>query len=178
MDTEKFLNHVTGQIQEAQLKLGFVREEIRLYYPASSLCRLLQIEYREGRELAELLEEEPSLADTALGKINFSLRKDNRIEVRVSREGVEYVRREIPVPPFLERVIRLFGENHHLTIEEICACFGEFNPAFVCKKMEPDADFDYVLYFPDGKPDIWYYCVRMEMGHTIYHRFLKEDLTL
>ena len=31
------------------------------------------------------------------------------------------------------------------------------------------------LYFPDKKPDEWYYCIRMEMGHTIYHRFIEED---
>ena len=41
--------------------------------------------------------------------------------------------------------------------------------------MEPGTDFDYVLYFPDKKPDEWYYCIRMEMGHTIYHRFIEED---
>ena len=36
-------------------------------------------------------------------------------------------------------------------------------------------DFDYVLYFQDEEIDPYYYCIKMEMGHTVYHRFIKED---
>lgn len=72
-------------------------------------------------------------------------------------------------------LIKLFQENHHLTIEELCKFFAQFNVEYICREMEPGADFDYVLYFPDQRPDAWYYCIRMEMGHTIYHRFTKED---
>lgn len=25
------------------------------------------------------------------------------------------------------------------------------------------------LYFPDHNPDSWYYCIKTEMEHTIYH---------
>ena len=97
------------------------------------------------------------------------------MEVCISPDGAEYVHKFVPDPPFLTSLIRLFQEKHYLTIEEIRACFERFNPNFVCEKMAPDTDFDYVLYFPDHKPDSWYYCVRMEMGHTIYHRFTEAD---
>ena len=82
---------------------------------------------------------------------------------------------KIPNPPFLTCIIELFQKKHDLTIEEICDCFARFNRHYVCEKMKPGMDFDYVLYFTDKKPDPWYYCVRMEMGHTIYHRFTEED---
>ena len=36
-------------------------------------------------------------------------------------------------------------------------------------------DFDYAVYFDDAEYDAYYYCIKMEMGHTIYHRFTKED---
>ena len=75
-------------------------------------------------------------------------------------------------------VIAMFQDNHHLTIEEICRAFAQFNENYVCEEMQPGTDFDYVLYFPEGKPDAWYYCIHMEMGHTIYHRFTEEDYKL
>ncbi len=42
----------------------------------------------------------------------------------------------------------------------------------------PLTDFDYVLYYCNREIDEYYYCVKMEMGHTIYHRFTKEDYEL
>ena len=175
MNIEEFLENIIEQIKEAQLKLGFAKEVIRLYFPISSLCNLLQVEEQSGEVLLAQLEREKALVDSALGEIRFSLCKENRMEVCVSPEGASYVHEQIPDPPFLAGIIKLFGENHHLTIEEICACFAQFNQNYVCEKMKPGTDFDYVLYFQDRTPDAWYYCIRMEMGHTIYHRFTEED---
>ena len=53
MDKIKFHENLIDQIKEAQLKLGFAKETIRLYYPAASLCRLLNIECQSGEELVE-----------------------------------------------------------------------------------------------------------------------------
>ena len=174
MKTDKLIENVTEQIKEAQLKLGFAREVIRLYFPIDSLCRLLQMEYCCGQELLAILESDKEFEDTVLGRIRFFL-CGNRIEVRISPEGADYVHRQVPDPPFLVSIIQLFRENHTLTIEEICGCFQRFDSHYVCERMEPGTDFDYVLYFADHHPDPWYYCIKMEMGHTIYHRFTKED---
>lgn len=175
MNTEKFRENIIEQIKEAQLKLGFANEVIRLYFPVSSLCMLLEMEEQSGEKLLAYLKEEEQLTNTALGKICFSLCKGNRMEVCIPPEGAVYVHEKVPDPPFLSYIIQLFQENHHLKIEEICGCFAKFNGNYVCEKMAPGADFDYVLYFPDQTPDAWYYCIRMEMGHTIYHRFTEED---
>ena len=77
--------------------------------------------------------------------------------------------------PFLKAIVELFAHHHSLTIEEICACFAQFDKAYHCEKMTPGTDFDYAVYFDDAEYDAYYYCVKMEMGHTIYHRFTKED---
>ena len=90
-------------------------------------------------------------------------------------EEAEYVAGEIPDPPFLKAIVELFAHHHSLTIEEICACFAQFDKAYHCEKMTPGTDFDYAVYFDDAEYDAYYYCVKMEMGHTIYHRFTKED---
>lgn len=175
MNTERFLDNITEQIKEAQLKLGFAREVSRLYFPAASLNILLDTDCKNAEEMLACLQQEPVLENSALGALSFTLCKGERIEVCIPPKGAEYVHEQIADPPFLKNIVELFSQNHHLTLEEIRACFAAYNKEYVCQKMEPGTDFDYVLYFPDKKPDEWYYCIRMEMGHTIYHRFIEED---
>lgn len=174
METGRLVENITGQIKEIQFKLGFTREVIRLYYPVESMCRLLGTEYRSGEELLKALGQEKDLFNTGLGSLQFALAKD-RIEVCIPIQGAVYVHEQIPDPPFLVGLIALFQEKHDLTCRELCGYFEKTGKEFVCKQMEPGAEFDYVLYFPEGEPDGWFYCVRMEMGHTVYHRFSRED---
>lgn len=173
MDKERLIENITEQIKEAQLKLGYTKESIRLYFPDQSLCELLRMDCVSGSGLAYLLERE--FQDTILGKLTFAPCKGDRIEVCISAEGAAHVHEQVADPPFLAGIIELFRENHCLTIGEISAFFAKFSEHYVCEKMDPGMDFDYVLYFSDGHPDSWYYCVKIEMGHTIYHRFTEAD---
>lgn len=180
MESDLLLENIIEQIKEAQLKLGYAKEVIRLYYPVSSLCSLLKIKTVNGNELIGLLEQEKIFDDTKLGKLDFSLCAPERVEVQISEKGAAYVHEHVPDSPFLVSMIELFHHNHEedekpITIDAICACFKQFNENYICEKQKPGADFDYVLYFPDQKPDAWYYCVKFEMNHAIYHRFTKED---
>ena len=36
-------------------------------------------------------------------------------------------------------------------------------------------EFDYLVYFEDGEPDSFWYCITDEGCHMIYHRFSEED---
>ena len=36
-------------------------------------------------------------------------------------------------------------------------------------------DFDYVVYFQDGMPDDYRYCIKFEGCCVIYHRFTPKD---
>lgn len=67
MDKDRLIENLTEQIKEAQLKLGYAKEIIRLYFPVQSLCGLLQMEARSGKELVALLREEKEFEDTVLG---------------------------------------------------------------------------------------------------------------
>lgn len=178
MNKDSLIDNLTEQIKEAQLKLGYAEEAIRLYFPVRSMCALLQIEAKSGQELVALLKEEKGFEETVLGKVHFTLCRDERIEVCIPAAGAVYVHEQVPNPPFLESVIELFRNNHNLTIEELCECFAKFSEHYQCEKMEPEMDFDYVLFFPDHNPDSWYYCVKIEMEHTIYHRFTEADYNL
>jgi hypothetical protein len=189
MNVDRLIENIIDQIKEAQLKLGYAKEIIRLYFPVTSLMRLLEIDEGECAQMSKAskvvreddycwlideLSSDTRLCDGVLGHLEFSI-SDKRVEIMVPWEGVTYVHQHVPEPEFLKKIIELFSQNHHLKIEEICSCFQATGKQYVCKEMEPGTDFDYVLYFPDKVPDAWYYCVKMEMGHTIYHRFSEGD---
>lgn len=87
---------------------------------------------------------------------------------------MEYVHEQVPEPPFLKELIQLFREKHACTKEEITAVFEKFG-AYECRQMPDGMDFDYVIYFTDSSIDAYDYCIREEMGHTIYHRFARAD---
>lgn len=174
MKAEKLIQNIIDQIKEAQLKLGFARETMRLYFPVDSINAIMENNYSDSKELLNALEQDEKLKNSVLGNITFS-GHDGRIEVRIPPEGVVYVKTNVYDPLFLKKLLQLFENNHHLTIEEICECFASVDVHYRCSKMKPGSDFDYVLYFENKQIDPYYYCVKMEMGHTIYHRFVRAD---
>lgn len=174
MNSDKMIQNIIDQIKEAQIKLGYVKETVRLYYPTESLNRMLGTQAKDAEELLAFLENTAVFSDTVLGKLRFAVCK-GRIEVSIPPEGAKYVDREIPAPAFLIDIIKLFGENHHCGLADVCAVFEKYSKDYVCEKMPEGMDFDDVLYFCDGTIDAYYYCIKEEMGHTIYHRFTKED---
>lgn len=163
---EKLRENIEDQIMEAQIKLGFVKETMRFYYPLSSLRAICGTGDLNAEEMCRKLSD-------AFPEFSFQYMGE-RIGVRVPASYVEYIHKEKKAPVFLTRFIGLFLHNHHITLEQIREAFNE-SGGYACEKMPEDSDFDYVFYFLDPQVDEYYYCIRMEMGHTIYHRFLKSD---
>ena len=52
--------------------------------------------------------------------------------------------------------------------------FQQYSSHVILEKMA-DMDFDYLIYFADGQPDSYRYCLTKEGHHLIYHRYTKED---
>lgn len=173
---ERLLKNLIDQVKEAQIKLGYVKETMRFYYPVSSLNALLGTEIEDSETMLLHLQKEMK-QPTVLGMLLFHVH-EGRIEISVPSEGVEYVCQKVEKPEFLTDLIHLFERNHHCSIEDICELFRRYSNEFVCEKMPEGTDFDYVVHFLNGSVDEYYYCVKMEMGHTIYHRFMKEDYLL
>lgn len=175
MNIEQLQKNMIDQIKEAQIKLGYARETIRLYYPAESLQALLEVPGMEVERIAALLEQEYASGGSVLGRPEFRVHA-GRLEVGILPSGVEYVHQQVAEPAFLKDMIALFQKNHHCGIEEIRAVFEGYSSDYTCQKMPEGTDFDYVLYFTDRSIDEYAYCIKEEMGHTIYHRFTQADL--
>ena len=155
MRLEALIQNMTDQIKEAQLKLGYARETMRLYYPLSSLNAMLEIQETDIRELAKKIRHELEAKKEKMGDTQIRIHAD-RIVFTIPPDFVEYV------------------HKHACTKEEITAVFEKFG-AYECRQMPDGMDFDYVIYFTDSSIDAYDYCIREEMGHTIYHRFARAD---
>lgn len=166
------------QVKELQIKLGYARETVRLYYPLSSLEVLVgvsadQVDAEVSVDLIEILNTDPTLQSCGLCQVKFTLHK-SRVEVNIPPEGTEYVHHHVVASAFLADLIDLFQKHHHCEMTDIQMVFVRHG-SYVCEKMPEGTDFDYVMYFEDPAVDEYYYCIKMEMGHTIYHRFMRED---
>lgn len=177
INSQKFIQNITDQMIEAQIKLGYAKETLRFYYPVPSLNAILGIQAKNAAEMLEILEESGDFSESVLGTLHF-LRHGERIEVSVSPEGAEYVHKHAEKPAFLCELIELFRNPHSCSIDRIRAVFEKYDPLYVCQKMPEGTDFDYVFYFKDGRVDAYYYCIKQEMEHMIYHRFTREDYQL
>lgn len=169
-DYEVLYQNLIDVILESQIKIGYTDNPVGLYYPQATLCAMLgtETDYDGMERLLEGLPVQP------LGKIGVS-RKGSRWCLTVPAEGVRYVHEHVQDTGFLTDFIEfLRSRAHGLGIEDILAVFRRYSDCVVCREVQDD-EFDYLVYFADGKPDRYRYLISMEMGHASYHRFTPED---
>lgn len=176
MGYEKFEKNIIDMLIEQQLKLGFMEESVRLYYPLSSLSVLLDKcdtgtdSFTIDAAEAALREFKEEVKDR-LGEISFERKKD-RFCIVIPKEGGQYVHDHMPEKLFIKDLIELVA--HHCNIEEIIDLFNNNSDAVHIEEVS-DNDFKYLIYFEKGIPDDYYYCFNIEGEHVIYHRYTKKD---
>ncbi len=158
-------------IVEQQIKLGYRSETIRLYYPAGSINRILGTELAIA-DLQAVLDQFCRYVEPSLGRVGHT-NKGDRFCILVPPEGVDFVFREVWDRDFLTEFIDKI-RLHDCSMEDILGVFGRYSNHVVCEEM-PGEEFDYLVYFEDGKPDAYRYCIKFEDCHATYHRFTKED---
>lgn len=186
-------------IKEEQAKLGYYREDIRLYYPLSSLNHFLGTDVNadkmqkilegtgenvdetrnivEGKEAGSATAE-PIVAgmnarlSDKLGMVEVSHRGD-RFCFHIPPEGVEYVHENTKENEFIRELVNLVAK-HGCTINQIYELFTARSDRVGREKMD-NGEFDERIWFEDDADDPYYYCFKQEGGHMIYHRFLPED---
>jgi hypothetical protein len=158
-------------IQEQQIKIGYRNEIIRLYYPMESINNLLNIN-TDVAQLPEVLRTFCSFVTPRLGEVSFT-NKDTRFCFVIPEKGVNYAHESIEDRKFLRDFIGRISE-HDCTLEDILEIFYCYSSKVKCEKKEHN-EFDYLIYFEDGQPDSFLYCIKFEDHHAIYHRFTKAD---
>ena len=164
-------DNIIEVIKEEQIKIGYRSETIRLYYPIESICNLLGESYTVI-ELRKVLDQFCEFVKERLGIVEYS-NLETRFCFIIPPEGVDYVHEDIGENYFLKDFIEKISA-HDCSLDELLKIFHKYSDNVVCEKMN-NGEFDYLIYFKDGIPDAYRYCVKFEGCHIIYHRFTEAD---
>ncbi len=174
MKLDRLRNTLYEMMKEQQIKLGYVYETVRLYFPRTTLCNLLGISSinsdDELKKAIHLFKEE---VKDELGEVTVS-RKEDRFCISVSAKGSRYIHEHVMEDSFLVDLIELF-QQHNITIEDVKTVFDKTNMEYICEEQN-GVEFDYLIHFMDNKADPYYYCVKFDDGHASYHRFHEFDI--
>lgn len=172
-DYDRLHDYLCDVVLEEQIKLGYEKETIRFYSPSASIANILHLTDKSSKAVIQALEPFCAHVSDTLGTIEISKCSDERICFLIPAKGAEYVHENWDKNPFLEELIACFLK-HAITLEDVRRVFEKWSDTAECIHIGSD-EFDDVLYFADGKPDAYRYCVKFDAGHAFYHRFLKED---
>lgn len=162
---------ITGVICEQQIKLGYRREAVRIYYPLDSLNAILGTE----DSLMQMIEHLHDFSEYVLERIGeVEITSDGeRFCFVIPPSGSEYIHTHCASEPFLNELIEML-RRHDVNMDDIFSVFDKYSSKVHKEKVKTN-EFDYLLYFEDGKPDEYYYCFTEEGKHVTYHRFTKQD---
>lgn len=164
--------NIVSVIEEQQAKLGFDGNAVYLFYPLSSLNALLGTGL-DATAMQTTLEAFAVYCKERLGELVFSVR-DDRFTLVIPPKGSLYVQSQMNENPFIMRFVQLIS-THGTTIEAVCALFHAYSEHVHFERMLNNEEFDYLLYFEDGVPDAFIYCIKEEPMHMTYHRFTQKD---
>jgi hypothetical protein len=171
LDFSRLKENICEVITEEQIKLGYRKEVIRLYYPLKSLNRFLDADF-SCDEMEQALKGFCAEMRDSLGKTESS-HEGERFCFLFSPEVSEHIHTHRKpdgfLPDFIETVSR-----HGVSMEEVIALFRKYSDHVHVEKVN-HGEFDYLVYFEDGKPDKFRYCLTDEGCHIIYHRFTEDD---
>lgn len=163
--------NIIDSIEEQQLKLGYLKETVRLYYPLASLNRFLQVE-ASVEEMISLMQEFSEWSMKELGGIIVTNRGE-RFCIAVPPAGAERIHAHLEQEGFLADLIEAV-RVHGNTWEDVLAIFHKHSDSVHVQEMN-NGEFHYLVYFEDGKPDQYRYCIAVEGHHVTYHRYTKAD---
>lgn len=171
MDYHKLEQSLIDVVKEEQAKLGYRKEEIRLYYPLSSLNHFFGTE-ADVEEMAQMLTGFAEDTKDRLGNVQSS-HKGERFCFYIPEQGAEYVHEHMAENEFIRELVELV-RRHGCTMEEIQKLFTAQGKEIHTEQID-NGEFDLLIRFENDVEDPYYYCFKDEGCHIIYHRFLPED---
>jgi hypothetical protein len=171
MDYSTLEKNIIDILKEEQVKLGYRKEAVRLYYPLKSLNSFLNAEL-DTVGMCEALKGFCAYTKDKLGSVEFSNEGD-RFCIILPEEASEYVYENTEKTGFIYDFIDTVS-RHGVTMDEVIMQFKKYSDCVHVEKVS-HGEFDYLVYFEDGKPDDFKYCLTDEGCHIIYHRFTEAD---
>lgn len=165
--------NICDTIKEWQMKIGYQRERMQLYYKDSSLCSLLDVDLSlTGTALLKVLSGFSDYSKERLGECLFSC-KGSRFCIEVPEQGTLFVKVHCKDSCFLREFIDAVTKKG-VTLEEVKKVFSSYTKDFVWEDRRKD-DLGHVFFFKDDTIDKYVYCIEWDEFGTTYHRFTKKD---
>lgn len=172
MEYSRLYDSIISVTKESQIKLGYESVAFGINYVESSLLHLLG-DSCTPQELPEVLAQFTAQCSDTLGDVAFT-RTSSGYRLDIPATGVDYVHSLIDDNDFLVQFIGVI-RNYNSTIDDIVAVFRRYSDRVTVQQIENNDEFDYLIYFDDGVPDAYWYCIDTQDIGMTYHRFVKED---
>ncbi len=169
---EELEKNICYVIKEQHIKLGYSANSRWLYYPLSALNHMLGTDC-DAAGMEKVLEGFFDYAADRLGRGSVSY-KGERFCLQMDAKASEYVHENVPDEPFLVELVETFSK-HGITMEDVVAVFRRYSDKVRAEEADSD-EFDMLVWFEDGEPDPFVYCLADEMGHVTYHRMTMAEL--
>lgn len=166
MDLER---NICDTIKEWEIKIGYCRQNMELYYPESSLMELTGV---KKEELKEALNSFCRTVKEKLGDlVIYETREKGRYCIHIPAKGVEYVHKTVKENLFLPAFLKII-KTPSSTLLEAEIVFRSFDKNVLIEKRKED---EWAFWFSNEKIDPYVYFVEQDEFGLQYHRFTKQS---
>ena len=169
MNESRLEKNLCGVVLEMALKMGLTASPLSLNYPSSSLCRMLEV---SPAALPKALETFFAARAEMFDAVHVQAHEDGFC-LTIPAEGVVRILSRAPAADFLRDLIQT-AQAPGVTAEALVAAFRRHSRHVHVETVD-NGEFDWLVYFEDGVPDDFCYCIDAHDGFASYHRFSRED---
>lgn len=165
MNLQRLERHLTDMILEAQLKMGYESNTMLLNYTFASIKNITDCDC-DIEQMKKMLDEFADTVEAKYGHIEIT-QTGSMFCFKIPAQGAVYVHENIQATDFLKDFIKILSVRG-AGAEEIIAVFKKYSSNVHVQKVT-NGEFDYLVYFEDGIPDDYYYCLTDEGLCITYH---------
>lgn len=172
----KLEKHIIDTIKEWHLKIGYQKENIRLYFPLESVKSFLNIDAEEkssAESLCDIVQSYLLEKMSMMGSVKVS-QQENRFCIEISKELNEYIAKHIEPSEFLQKFLKVLSSGH---IEEVRKLFQDYAEQKQGHYVEEphEGEGGIAFSFQEERIDPYVYCVEQDDFGLTYHRFVKKE---
>ena len=161
--------NILDSVKECEIKLGYRKEAVSLYYPRNVLKELL---FATDDNLQEKINGFCQSVTEELGEVRImETQEAGRYQIVIPEKGVSYVHENVEASTFLKE----FVENIYkpgMRKEDMIALFRRFSDKVVVEQVD---EREWAVYFESPEIDAYVYYMEEDEFGLQYHRFTRES---
>lgn len=169
-----FEKSVVDVTREIQLKVGVSDDGVSLYYPCAAVYRFFGVTDTENASISRLMAEFVDFVRPRLPDLRYETDDTGRVCIYVGSESVRYALKDIDEYEYLAKFIAYFKSDGKKSIEDVISILSRYGDV-TCVRADGNDEYNYIVFFSDGKPDDYRYLIDIDDFHAHYHRMTPAD---